>query len=546
MTKSGRMQRLGSVIFDPESGTLDTASGQVMLRPQTAKVMAELAANAGSLVTKEDLMQRVWPDTFVTDDSLVQCISEIRKALRGDKGSVLTTVPKKGYRLEAEVSPAPSAKAPPAPRQPMRRVLAAAGLLAAVVALFASGFWLVRPDPPQHQITIAVLPFLNMSGDKSQGYFADGVAEDLIVSLSNISDLRVVSRGASFAVARSDADIREVATSLQADYVLEGSVRRVRDTLRVSASLVEGGTGANVWANRYQGAPEDIFAFQDSVVQALVRTLSVRLSKAERDRLGVRGTTSVAAHDAYLKGRELENLYTRDTNLAAEDTLKAALRHDPEFALAHAHLAQVYSFRVENNWTENRAGTIAAAFDSAGRAVALDPALPFAHFSLGRLYTRSFAADAARAERAYKTAIRLDPNYDDAYVFLANIYIFSGRAEEALPLIAEGLERNPVPPYWYHLAEGMAQYFIGNHRAAEGALLRARDQNPTAPYPYRFLMATYGQLGDPDEADWMAMEYEALGRRATVSALLASASIQDPEYRKAFAAGFRAAGLPED
>ncbi|MEZ5722873.1 MAG: tetratricopeptide repeat protein [Paracoccaceae bacterium] len=177
--------------------------------------------------------------------------------------------------------------------------------------------------------------------------------------------------------------------------------------------------------------------------------------------------------------------------------------------------------------------------------MALDPALPFAHFSLGRLYTRSFAPDQARAAAEYKTALALDPNYDDAYVFLANVHIFNGRAEAALPLVAEAFARNPLPPYWYFLAEGMARYFLGDYASAEAALVTARDQNPTAPYPYRFLIATYGRLGNTDDADWMAMEYEALGRTATVADLLESASIQDPAYRDAFAEGFRAAGLPE-
>lgn len=546
MTKKARKQRFGSVTFDPLTGAIDTLSGQVMLRPQTAKVMAELVANAGTMVAKGDLLDRVWPDTYVTDDSLVQCISEIRKALNGVTDVTLRTIPKKGYQLDTEIAANNPADVPGGTRGLPRRAIAAAGIFIAALILAGSAFWLTRPDPVQRQITIAVMPFLNMSGDLSQSYFATGVAEDLIVSLSNISDLRMVSRGASFSLAQPDADIRDVAGSLQADYVLEGSVRRVGDTLRVSASLVDGSTGANVWADRYHGTPKDIFAFQDSVVDSLVRTLSVRLSAAERHRLGVHGTNSVAAHDAYLKGRELENLYSQETNLAAETALAQALRHDPQFALAHAHLAQVYSFRVENNWATDRAAIIAAAFDSANRAVALDPALPFAHFSLGRLYSRSFAPDETRAVQAYETAIRLDPNYDDAYVFLANIHIFNGRADQALPLISEGMQRNPLPPYWYHLAEGMAQFFLGNFQIAETALVRARDQNPNAPYPFRFLIATYGHLGDVDEAEWMAMEYEALGRTATVEALLASASVQDPAYRRAFASGFRAAGLPEN
>lgn len=329
------------------------------------------------------------------------------------------------------------------------------------------------------------MPFNNMSGNEDQIYFSNGISEDLITSLSSLSDLRVLSRGTSFSMAdpdRDPRDPRDLAIDLRADVILEGSVRRVGNTLRISAALVDGDTGANLWAERYDGTPENVFAFQEDVLEQLTRVLSVRLSKAERERLGVRGTENVAAHDAYLRGRELENLYTPDTNLAAEKALRNALLHDPDFALAHAHLSQVYSFRVENNWTQERAFYIDAAFRAAERAVALDPKLPFARFALGRLYTRSYSPDAQKAKAAYEQAIRLDPNYVDAQVFLANVFIFNGEAEKALPLVVDALERHPIPPFWYHLAKGMAHYFLGEYAAAEVALTVARDQNPTAPF----------------------------------------------------------------
>ncbi|MBY6117820.1 winged helix-turn-helix domain-containing protein [Mameliella alba] len=531
-------------MFDPETGEILIGDTRMSLRPQSARVLALLQDGAGALMSKSALLDRVWPNTHVTEDSLVQCVSEIRKALKGVSGVSIRTVPKKGYVLDLAPTVAPAdGETRPRTRRPTGAVALVAALLA--VAAIAVSFWLIRPAPDTPPSTIAVLPFKNMSGDPDQAYLSNGLAEDLIVDLSGLSDIRVVSRAASFSLGGGEMPVQEIADTLRADVIVEGSIRRVADTLRISVALVDGKTGTNLWANRFEGAFTDIFAFQDQVAKEVVRTLSVRLSDAERLRLGVRGTKSVAAHDAYLRGRQLENLYTAETNIEAEAALREAIRIDPNYALPHAHLAQVFSFRVENNWSHSSDADIAAAFDHAEKALALDPDLPFAHFSLGRLYTRSFAPNEARAIKAYETALRLDPNYDDAYVFLANIHIFNGRAEAALPLIAEAFARNPLPPYWYDLAEGMAQYFLGNYAAAEPALVRARDQNATAPYPYRFLMATYGQLGDPDEADWMAMEYETLGRKATVSALLETASIQDSDYRAAFAEGFRLAGLPE-
>ena len=532
---------IGGFRFDPrESELRDPSGAPVALRPQTAQVLSVLAAHAGKVVSKESLMETVWADTHVTDDSLVQCISEIRRAL-GPKSGQLKTVPRRGYRLDAD-----GAETAAAPPRPARRI----GLAAVALALLIAGLaaWFLRPAAPAGEPQrIAVLPFTNASGDPGQDYFSNGLAEDLIVDLSGLTDVDVISRAASFALGSGAGSVPEMAALLRADVMVEGSVRRQDESLRISVALIDGETGLNLWARRFEGAPEDIFAFQDEVAEEIVRALSVKLSRAERARLGVRGTDSIEAHDAFLRGRALENVYTRETNLAAEAALEEALRITPDYALAHAHLAQVLSFRLENNWTDAREETRDAAFAHAERAVEIDPDLPYAHFSLGRLHTRSYAPpDEAKAIAAYEEALRLDPTYDDANMFLANIHIFNGRAEEALPLIEAGFAANPLPPFWYDQAAGMAHYYLGNYEAAEAHLVAARDRNPTAPYPYRVLIATYGMLGDAGEAEWTTMEYEALGREATVEALLSSASVQDDAYREALAEGYRRAGLPEN
>jgi len=557
LTKLEKTFLLGAFSFSPETGELTAKDGSTIgLRPQTARVLTILAEESGALVSKESLMREVWADTYVTDDSLVQCISEIRRALGPKDSKLLTTVPKQGYRITSKLGSRPqshatdssSEKLQTAERPNVRfRAYRWVGILAAAILVVSvAAYWKTRPEPLVSPITIGVLPFENASGDETQAYFSSGVSEDLIVRLSNISDLRVLSRGTTFSFDQGPGDIREVAQSLGADYLLEGSVRRMKDSLRVSTALVNGATGANVWAKSFDGTPAQIFDFQDEVVNALVRALSVRLSNSERARLGVHGTRNVEAHDAYLLGRDLENRFTPEDNLKAEDALLSAIQMDSNFALAYSHLAQVYSFRVENNWTSDKEHYIRAAYENAERALEIDPDLPFAHFSIGRLYTRSFSPDPQKARESYETAVRLDPNYVDAYVFLANVHIFDGRAEEALPLVEQAIQRNPTPPFWYYLAEGMAHYFLGEFEKAERLLIVARDQNPNAPFPYRFLIATYGQLGNIDEAEWMAMEYEALGRTATIEAILASASIQDAGYRKRFADGFRKAGLPEE
>lgn len=544
MTKSGNIRLLGAFSFDLKNETLCSDTGEpAELRPQTKRVLAVLAKRSNTIVSKQELMDEVWADISVTDDSLVQCVSEIRKALGPTDSGLLQTIPRKGYRLIVQ-----NASRTGRPVLSTRGAMTVGVVLFLVAAIWAGMFGLPfgRPQEQASPITIAVLPFRNMSGDPEQNYLSNGVAEDLIVSLSGLSDLRVLARGTTFAFADGDKDLRELAAALGSDYVVEGSLWRLGDTVKLSTALVEGDSGAVVWAKQFEGASSEILGFQDEVLNELIRVLSIRLSDNERQRLGIAGTKNAAAYDAYLKGRELENFYTADSNRAAEIALLDAIRQDQGFALAHAHVAQVYSFRVENRWSNAPQADIRRAFAAAETAVKIDPDLPFAQFSLGRLYTRSFAPDLAKATEHYRRAIELDPNYVDAYVFLANVHVFNGDAAKALPLISSGFERNPTPPYWYHHARGMAHYFLGNYGEAETALKIARDQNPTAPFPYRFLIATYGMTGNQDEADWMAMEYEALGRAANIKALLETASTQNPEYRELFEEGFRRAGLAEE
>lgn len=519
---------------------LDSAGQPVPLRPQSARVLSVLAEQSCTLVTKDELMQRVWPDTHVTDDSLVQCVSEIRKALGPEAGRLLKTVPRQGYRLDATRKAEVSIQLP---RSRTTLFLAAAISIAiiAVVAFFA----FPRPADTQSIQSIAVMPFENASGDAAQAYYSNGLSEELIVNLSKISDLRVSSRSASFFVAGQMSDPREIAEELQVSFLVEGSVRRVGDTLRITAALIDGDSGDNLWAQSYAGVEADVFAFQDSVIEELVRVLSVRLSPQERTRLGVRGTNDVEAFDHYLQGLELVDFLTPADNLRAEAEFLEALRLDPGYAAAHAQLSLVLSMRAEFGWTDKSSDTVARATQHAEQAVSLEPDLPFAHFALGRLLSRRFIADNAGAIAAFERAIALDPNYTDAYAFVAIVQISEGQADKALETINEAFARNPVPPYWYYMPLGSANFQLGQYEAAEAALVELLGRNPNFLNAMRILMATYGYMGRTDDAEWLAFEYEALGSPATITDLMNATNVDHPPYRAAIVEGLRMAGLPE-
>ncbi|MDU8913978.1 winged helix-turn-helix domain-containing protein [Aestuariicoccus sp. MJ-SS9] len=518
-------------------GLHDPDGNLVSLRPQSLRVLSVLSEQAGELVSKDSLMERVWADTHVTDDSLVQCISEIRKALGPEAGARLRTVPKQGYRLDVSRA---------RPRRLSMLTTVPIAVLAILAALALSALLLTPSQQAASEVqSIAVLPFENLSGSAGQAYYSNGLAEELVVNLSRIADLRVVSRAASFSVAQSASDPRQVARELRVSYLVDGSVRREGQTLRITAALIDGANGENIWADSYAGAEADVFDFQETVLSELVRVLSVRLSEQERERLGVRGTRDVDAFDNYLRGKELAGFLTASDNEQAEEAFAEAIRRDPDYAAAHAQLSIVLSMRVEYGWTSDVTNTLARAVRHAERAVALAPDLPFAHFALGRLLSRGFIADLAGASAEFERAIELDPNYTDAYAFYAIVQVADGRAEDGLNTISEAFARNPVPPYWYYMPLGLANFYLGDYDAAEAALTELLQRNPNLQNALRILIATYGHMGRLDDAEWLVMEYEALGVPATITDIMQAINIEHPPYREAVIDGLRLAGLPE-
>lgn len=538
MTKSNQIIDIKGFSFHQLPCELHDPDGNlVSLRPQSLRVLSVLSEQAGELVSKDSLMERVWADTHVTDDSLVQCISEIRKVLGPEAGALLRTIPKQGYRLD--VPPAPSR------RKPLLTTNRIA-VLAIVAALALAALLLMPRQQTVSEVqSIAVLPFENLSGIPEQAYYSNGLAEELIVNLSRIADLRVVSRAASFSVAQSASDPRQIARDLQVSYLVEGSVRREGQTLRITSALIDGANGENLWADSYAGAEVDVFDFQETVLSELVRVLSVRLSQQERDRLGIRGTRDVDAFDNYLRGRELASFLSASQNKQAEEAFAEAIRRDPDYAEAHAQLSIVLSMQAEYGWTSDVTNTLARAAQHAERAVALAPDLPFPHFALGRLLSRGFIADLAGASAEFERAIELDPNYTDAYAFYAIVKVANGQAEDSLNTITEAFERNPVPPYWYYMPLGLANFYLGDYEAAEAALTELLQRNPRLQNALRILIATYGHMGRLDDAEWLVMEYEALGVPATITDMMQGINIEHPPYREAIIDGLRLAGLPE-
>jgi adenylate cyclase len=446
--------------------------------------------------------------------------------------------------------------ATPATTKRRGRILAGMAVAAILSAAAAATYFMVVPgqsslDTPQApaerkiEKSIAVLPFDNMSGDPEQEYFADGMAEDIITDLSKVSGLFVIARNSSFAYKGQSPDIREVGRELGVGFVLEGSVRKAGGRIRINVQLIDAASGVHIWAERYDREEKDIFALQDEVRTKIVGQLAVKLTPEEEERLSHRLTASTDAYDLWLRGRRFESFFTKEANLESRRLFERAIEIDSDFAAAYASLGTAYSLAAENDWLPDRMAGFVKALELTEKAVELDEFLPSAHWALARVFSRGHWFDGDRAIAELRQAIALDPNYADAYGMLANVMNVAGNAADAIGNIEQAMRLNPRYPYWYLFVFGRSHYMLGDYVAAAENFRGALEKNPNVPWPRRLLIATYGQLGQLDDAQWEIEELRAQGYEISISNSVAITNLQDKAYVERYAEGLRKAGVPE-
>jgi adenylate cyclase len=438
-------------------------------------------------------------------------------------------------------------EAPAAPSRWRWPAMAAASV--AVIAVMSGfGAWLWLSDKPasvvglaQAQRSIAVLPFENMSGSAEQEYFSDGISEDIITDLSKISGLLVIARNSSFKFKGQSVDLRQVAGDLGVRYVLEGSVRRAGDQLRISAQLIDGSTGAHLWAERYDRPLDDVFAVQDDITRQIVQALHLELTQAERDRLMRRYTDDLQAYDDYLLARSLRADLTKEKSEEARRLLERAVERDPTFAAAYAELSWVHHQAWQNGWSGEASEELA--FELAQTAVALDDTLAEGHARLAWVHLWRRAYDDAIAEG--KRAIAIDPNYADGYMLLSHILIYAGEAKEGVEIALEGMPLDPDSMYHslMHLADG--QRLMGQYEEAIDNFKRSVELRSDFVPGHVWLAATYGDLGRQMEAEVAAAQVMRLNPNFSISAFTGKVPYRDEAVLEQFRQGLRAAGLPE-
>ena len=409
--------QLDELRVDPQAGEVSGPGGRARLDRKVMDVLVFMARHAGHVVTREELHTALWPGAVVTDDAATRCFYELRRQLSRAGGhdryrALVETLPKRGYRLNGTVTAlAPAIVVTPV-EAPERRfpAWAMATAAAVVAALLVAAWWLIRTadTPPAEPAavakhSIAVLPFLDMSEAKDQGYFSDGVTEEILNRLSQADNLRVISRTSSFSMRDESLDVPEIAARLDVDYLLEGSVRRSGQQMRITAQLIDASTNTHLWSKTYDRGLVDLFAVQDEIAVSVASALQVSLAG---DDLAERPPASVDAYERFLQGQFHYNRRSPGDIERAVQYYEQAVALDPAYARAWAALAGGYSIlyadvRPNDHSLRDLQG------EAARKAVDLDPTLAVAHARLAQYYFKT--QQVAQGDIHMQRAIDLDP-----------------------------------------------------------------------------------------------------------------------------------------
>jgi adenylate cyclase len=395
-----------------------------------------------------------------------------------------------------------------------------------------------RPDKP----SVAVLPFDNLSRDPEQEYFSDGLTEDLITDLSQLSGLFVTARHATFQYKGRPAPLQRVARDLGVRYVLEGSVRRAANRIRINAQLIDAATGFHLWAQRYDRDFEDIFTLQDEIVHTIVAALDVRLTARERVGIERRYTENLEAYDLFLRAREGFFRRTQEGAVQARTTLERAIALDPKFAAAHALLAEICRSEWWYGWRDDE-DALDRALELARKGVALDDELSFAHMFLGWIHLWRKEHDQAVAET--KRCLSLDPSNAEGHVRLGHILDHAGRPAEGLPLIETAMRLDPHYPHLYLFWLGHALHSLERYDEAVATYRRTISRNPEFSTAHLHLAAAYAQLGRIEEAKAEAVQTLRIDPSWSVQRVAQRLPLKDAAALARLVAGLRKAGLPE-
>jgi TolB-like protein len=513
-------------VLDLDRRELTRGSEPVVVGPQVFDLLMYLLRNREHVVTKDDLVAAVWGGRIVSDSTLTSHINAVRKAIgdTGDEQRLVRTIARKGYRFVAEVRETLNGDTPSPARSdgPPQ-----------VVAL---------PDRP----SIAILPFLNLSGDASQEYFVDGVVEDITVAMSRISGLFVIARNSSFTYKGRAVDVKQVGQELGVRYVLEGSLRQAANRVRITGQLVDATTGTNLWSERFEGKIDDIFALQDQMTENVVGAIAPQLQRAEIERAKHKATESLDAYDYHLRAMAKVHHGTREAVDEALILLSKAIELDAEYAPAHAMAAWCYVWRKVNDWMKDRAREFAEGTRLARRAIELGMddavALTRAGHALAHL-----ADDLDGGLALLDRAKMLNPNLAAAWFLGGYVRVWRGDPDGAIDHFLQAMRLSPLDPETYRIQAGMAVAHLFSGRFDEASSWAAKSFRalPSFVMTVAVMTASHALAGRKDEAQQTMRHLRQIDPALRISKLKDWLPIRRPQDLAVFADGLRKAGLPE-
>ncbi len=511
--------------LDTDRRELSRGSERIAVEPQVFDLLTYLVQNRDRVVSKEDLFASVWAGRIVSDSTLTSRINAARKAV-GDSGAdqkLIRTIARKGFRFVATVSSGSNDIEPaPAVRQ----------------SADESRERLPLPDRP----AIAVLPFVNMSDDPAQEYFSDGISEDIITALSKLRWFFVIARNSSFIYKGKAVHMKQIAEELGVGYVVEGSVRKAGDRVRITAQLNDAATGRHLWAERYDRAIADVFAVQDEITEAIVAAIEPQLYAAENFHAQRKPPDSMDAWDLVMRALSHYWRVTRQDNMVAQALLEKAISIDPNYGQALGALATSHTFSTHMGWADMAtAGPIAER--AALAAIRADSEDPWAHHALGYVYLFNRRFDDSLAE--FELALRLNPNCALALGYYGVTMAYCGRWEEGDLAARRALRLSPRDPFsaTYYGIAAYSQFVGRNYEEAIRLAREAIRQRGDFVGGHRVLTAAAGMAGQRDFATAGLQELRRVQPNISLAWVASEMPFKLDSDREHYLEGFRRAGL---
>jgi adenylate cyclase len=555
--------QVGDWTVDPESGRLQKEGEEVKLEPKVMEVLVFLADHSGKVVSREALEAKAWAGMDVGYDAVASSIIKLRKALGDDSRNphYIETISKKGYRLIAPVShrtneaEAAAAFDSASSEQPSitntnRRNIIAAGIaiVTIITVVFILKGGLNTIDQPINTSTktpsVVVLPFKNLSDDPHQDYLSDGISDDLITDLARADSVRVIARQSSYHFKDNPANLEDIARKLDVLYIVEGSVRKSGNRIRVNVQLTNTNKQENIWAERFDIDVNDLFKLQDNITKDVMNAMIGPSSSKEPKIVESRGTKNFEAYDMFLIGQQYIKTRSKQGYDRSMNAYRRTIEIDPNYARAYGAMAVTLTRGYRYQWSDlSLVEARERALELANKAVQLNPSSPQIYWSLGYVHLHRREYDAA--ESAAKKSVALSPNYADGYALLANIVNWRGKAMEAEKYIKKAIALNPYYSFQYPSTLGLAYYNLGHYEEAITYLRDAIYRNESALNPRLFLAATYTRLNLMEEAAWEIEQIKANRPDVTLSSLNNILPFENKTYMSVLQEDLRKAGLPE-